>query len=86
LEKVIILGFSIAISPEDMTLEDFKYAVGLGVIIRKVGPNGRHTVGVHNGDYLIFLSYEAKFKESEARLRPLKPKLYAFWTYIKAEY
>jgi hypothetical protein len=25
LEKVI-LGFSIAISPEDMTLEDFKYA------------------------------------------------------------
>jgi hypothetical protein len=27
----------------------------LGVIIRKVGQNGKYSIGVHNGDYLNIL-------------------------------
>jgi hypothetical protein len=73
-----ILGFGIAISPEDMTLEDFKYAVGRSWgDNQESGPKMVNTVvGVHNGDYLNILKrYEAKFKESEARLETVEAKI-----------
>jgi hypothetical protein len=76
--KSKIAGYGIAISPEDMTIEDFKLAVGRSWEANpNSGPKMVNTViGVHNGDYLNILKrYEQKFKDSEARLESVEAKV-----------
>ena len=76
--KGVIKGFGIAVSPKDMTLEDFKHAVGRSWDANlENGPKMVNTVvGVHNGDYLNILKrFETKFKESEARLESVEAKV-----------
>jgi hypothetical protein len=76
--KGSIKGFGVAMSPKDMTLEDFKYTVGRSWDTNlDSGPKMVNTlVGVHNGDYLNVLKrYEVKFKESEARLESVEAKV-----------
>ena len=71
-------GFGVAISPEKMSLEDFKHAVGRSWDANpESGPKMVNTVvGVHNGDYLNILKrYEAKFEKSEARLQSVEDKI-----------
>lgn len=73
-----IKGYGIAVSPENMTVEDFKYTVGRSWDSDlENGPKMINTVvGVHNGDYLTVLKrFEAKFKESEARLETVEAKI-----------
>lgn len=73
-----IKGYGVAISPNDMTLEDFKYAVGRSWDANEEsGPIMVNTVvGVHNGDYLNILKrYETKFKASEERLESVEAKI-----------
>ena len=52
-----IKGFGVAISPQNMTLEDFKHAVGRSWEANSNnGPKMVNTVvGIHNGDYLKIL-------------------------------
>jgi hypothetical protein len=68
-----IKGFGVAISPEDMTIEDFKYAVGRSWDTNtESGPKMVNTVvGVHNGDYLNIL------KRTEDRLKSVEDKVEA---------
>lgn len=76
--KGVIKGFGIAVSPKDMTLEDFKHTVGRSWDSNSEnGPKLVNTVvGVHNGDYLNILKrFETKFKESEARLESVEVKI-----------
>lgn len=83
-------GFGKAISQEDMTIEDFKYAVGRAWGTNtSEGPKMINTVvGVHNGDYLkIIKRMESKlieaennYKASEARLNSLESKVDALIT------
>ncbi|MFH6769595.1 hypothetical protein V8G56_12660 [Gaetbulibacter aquiaggeris] len=73
-----IRGYGVAVSPENMTIEDFKLAVGRSWDANlENGPKMVNTVvGVHNGDYLTILKrYEAKFQESEARLYTVEAKI-----------
>jgi hypothetical protein len=73
-----IKGFGMAVSPKDMTLEDFMHTVGRSWDANlENGPKMVNTVvGVHNGDYLNILKrYETKFKESEVRLESLEAKV-----------
>ena len=73
-----IKGFGVAISPDEMTLEDFKHAVGRSWEANSNnGPKMVNTVvGIHNGDYLkILQKYEAKFKETTERLQNVEAKI-----------
>jgi hypothetical protein len=73
-----ISGYGVAISQEDMTIEDFKYAVGRSWDTNTdSGPKMINTVvGVHNGDYLnILKQYESRFKSAEDRLQALESKI-----------
>lgn len=73
-----IPGYGVAISSEDMTIEDFKFAVGRAWEANlESGPKMVNTViGVHNGDYLNILKrYEQKFRESESRLESVEAKI-----------
>jgi len=73
-----IKGFGVAISPQNMTLEDFKHAVGRSWEANSNnGPKMVNTVvGIHNGDYLkILQKYEAKFKETTERLQNVEAKI-----------
>jgi hypothetical protein len=73
-----IAGYGVAISPKDMTIEDFKLAVGRAWDANAdKGPKMINTVvGVHNGDYLnIMKRYEQKFQESESRLEAVEAKI-----------
>ena len=73
-----IPGYGVAVSPEDMTLEDFKHAVGRSWVTQEsTGPKMVNTVvGVHNGDYLnILKGYEERFNNQENRLKNLEEKL-----------
>ncbi|MCY1722287.1 hypothetical protein OU798_18175 [Prolixibacteraceae bacterium Z1-6] len=73
-----IPGYGIAISTDDMTVEDFKYAVGRAWEDNSDnGPKMVNTViGVHNGDYLNILKrYDQKFRESESRLESIETKI-----------
>ncbi|MBK7428808.1 MAG: hypothetical protein IPI60_18220 [Saprospiraceae bacterium] len=78
-------GFGKAIHQNDMTIEDFKYAVGRawGTNTNE-GPKMINTVvGVHNGDYLKIIKRmenrmieaENNHKASEARLNSLESKV-----------
>lgn len=76
--KGAIKGFGVAISPDAMTLEDFKHAVGRSWDSNpNNGPKMVNTVvGVHNGDYIkILQKYEAKFNETNARLQNVEAKI-----------
>ncbi|HEV7780060.1 MAG TPA: hypothetical protein VGO58_02285 [Chitinophagaceae bacterium] len=71
-------GYGIAKHPNEMTIEDFKYAVGRSwVEDLNDGPKMVNTVvGVHNGDYLkILKNFESKFNDSESRLKTLESKV-----------
>ena len=80
-----IEGYGVAVSPQNMTIDDFKLAVGRSWESNLVtGPKMVNTVvGLHNGDYFnILKKYEQKFSESEekfnyinARLEQLESKL-----------
>jgi len=73
-----IAGYGKAISPNDMTIEDFKLVVGRSWDADlNEGPKMVNTVvGVHNGNYLnILKSYEQKFRESEERLESVEAKI-----------
>ncbi len=73
-----IKGFGVAISPQNMTLEDFKLAVGRSWEANtNNGPKMVNTVvGIHNGDYIkILQKYEAKFKENSERLQNVEAKI-----------
>lgn len=73
-----ILGYGIAVHPEEMKVEDFKFAVGRAwEEDLESGPKMVNTViGIHNGDYLnILKKYEQKFIESESRLESVEAKI-----------
>lgn len=73
-----ILGYGIAITPEEMSLEDFKNAVGRSWEENSTtGPKMVNTVvGVHNGDYLnVLKKYEERLSKSENRLKTIEEKL-----------
>lgn len=81
-----IPGYGVAISPQNMTIEDFKYAVGRSWDANTDnGPKMVNTVvGVHNGDYLNILKrYEQKFRESEERLQSVEAKIDALSTFLQ---
>ncbi len=83
-----IAGYGVAISPEDMTIDDFKLAVGRAWDAdADKGPKMVNTVvGVHNGDYLNILKrYEQKFRESESRLENVEAKIDALSGIIQKE-
>ena len=73
-----ILGYGIAVSPENMTIEDFKHSVGRAwqEDISK-GPKMINTVvGIHNGDYRDILKrYDDRLKSYETRLKNIESKL-----------
>ncbi len=71
-------GYGIAKKQADMTISDFKYAVGRSwENNNSTGPIMVNTViGVHNGDYLkILKKYEEKFEKTESRLHSLEQKI-----------
>ncbi|MCK5168981.1 MAG: hypothetical protein KAQ75_03800, partial [Bacteroidales bacterium] len=73
-----IPGYGVAVRPDNMTLEDFKYTVGRSWVKNiYTGPKMVNTVvGIHNGDYLnVLKKYEERFKNSETRLKNLEDKL-----------
>ncbi|MGM0377796.1 MAG: hypothetical protein ACQEQ0_13575 [Bacteroidota bacterium] len=72
-----ISGYGIAVSPDEMAVEDLKSAVGRAWDTNPDnGPKMVNTVvGIHNGDYLnIFKQYEKRLKSSEDRLEALESK------------
>jgi hypothetical protein len=71
-------GYGIAKKQDDLTIEDFKFAVGRAWESSDYeGPKMVNTVvGVHNGDYIkILKKYEQKFQENESRFDNLESKL-----------
>jgi len=73
-----IPGFGIAVNPEDMTIENFKFAVGRAWDSNpETGPKLINcVVGVHNGDFINILKrYEQKINETEVRLETVESKI-----------
>lgn len=73
-----IPGYGVAISPEKMRVEDFRFAVGRAwETLPDRGPKMVNTVvGVHNGDYIhVLKSYERRLTDTETRLQALESKL-----------
>jgi hypothetical protein len=71
-------GYGIAKKQDDLTIEDFKFAVGRAWESSDyAGPKMVNTVvGVHNGDYIkILKKYEQKFQDNESRFDNLESKL-----------
>ncbi len=71
-------GFGLAVHPDNMTIEDFKYAVGRSWDNDLLdGPKMVNTVvGVHNGDYLkVLKKFESKVNDSQIRLQKLEAKV-----------
>jgi hypothetical protein len=71
-------GYGIAKHQDQMTIEDFKYAVGRSwVNDLSEGPKMVNTVvGVHNGDYLrILKNFENRFNKAESKLESLESKV-----------
>ena len=77
-----VKGYGKAISPKDMTAQDFKYTVGRSWETNtKEGPKTVLTVvGVHNGDWVGIVQqlkakqdfYETQFKTMESQLKSLE--------------
>ena len=73
-----VLGYAVAVHPEEMTLEDFHNTVGRSwESVDQQGPHMVNTViGMHNGDYLNVLQrYESRINSTEARLQSLESAL-----------
>lgn len=73
-------GYGRAIKPADMTIQDFKFAVGRAWESNEAGgPKLVNTViGVHNGDYIkILKKFEEKVEKTENRLQSLEQKVEA---------
>jgi len=73
-----VLGYAVAVHPEEMTLEDFHNTVGRSwESADQQGPHMVNTViGMHNGDYLNVLQrYESRMNSTEARLQSLESAL-----------
>ena len=73
-----VLGYAVAVHPEEMTLEDFHNTVGRSwESVDQQGPHMVNTViGMHNGDYLNVLQrYESRMNSTEARLQSLESAL-----------
>ena len=73
-----VLGYAVAVHPEEMTLEDFHNTVGRSwESVDQQGPHMVNTViGMHNGDYLNVLQrYENRMNSTEARLQSLESAL-----------
>ena len=73
-----VLGYAVAVHPEEMTLEDFHNTVGRSwESVDQQGPHMVNTViGMHNGDYLNVLQrYESRMNSTEARLHSLESAL-----------
>ena len=71
-------GYGVAKHPNEMTIEDFKQAVGRSWDSdMSNGPKLVNTVvGVHNGDYFkILKKFENKLSDSENRLKNLENKV-----------
>jgi hypothetical protein len=76
--KSNIPGYGVAIHPENMTVEDFKFAVGRSWDTNSdSGAKMTNTVvGVHNGDFIhILKKLETKYQESEARMSTIEAKV-----------
>lgn len=76
-----IPGYGVAVRPENMNLEDFKYAVGRSwAKDLSTGPKMVNTVvGVHNGDYLnVIKKYNERLENTETRLKIMEDKLDLF--------
>lgn len=74
----VIKGYGVAIHPENMTVEDFKFAVGRSWASNTdSGPKLVNTVvGVHNGDFIhILKKMQDKFNQSEVRLETVEAKI-----------
>lgn len=72
-----IRGYGVAVHPEDMSLEDYKHAVGRSWDENASnGPKLVNTVvGLHNGNYLnILKQYNERLENSETRLKNLEDK------------
>jgi hypothetical protein len=83
--KSTIPGFGIAVHPENMTVEDFKLAVGRSWDTNSdLGAKMANTVvGVHNGDYInILKKLDEKIRVSEARLESVEAKIDALSGYL----
>jgi hypothetical protein len=74
--KSNIPGYGVAIHPENMTMEDFKLAVGRSWDTNSdSGPKLANTVvGVHNGDFIL-KKLETKYQESESRMSAIEAKV-----------
>ena len=73
-----VLGYAVAVHPEEMTLEDFHNTVGRSwESVDQQGPHMVNTViGMHNGDYINVLQrYENRMNSTEARLQSLESAL-----------
>lgn len=73
-----VLGYAVAVHPEDMTLEDFKNTVGRSWEDADIeGPHMVNTViGMHNGDYLnVLRRYDERMNSAEARLQAIESSL-----------
>jgi hypothetical protein len=71
-------GYGVAIHPEDMTVDDFRLAVGRSwETMEGDGPKMVNTVvGVHNGNSLnILKKYQKRLDETDARLNSLEARL-----------
>ena len=71
-------GYGVAIHPEDMTVDDFRLAVGRSwETMESDGPKMVNTVvGVHNGNSLnILKKYQKRLDETDARLNALEGRL-----------
>ncbi|MFK7810733.1 MAG: hypothetical protein AB8F74_23195, partial [Saprospiraceae bacterium] len=76
-------GYGVAKNERDMTIEDFKLAVGRSWENNEnEGPIMVNTVvGIHNGDYLkILKNFQEKFKQTEKRFESLESKIEALST------
>jgi len=76
--KSAVPGYGVAIHQENMSVEDFKLAVGRSWDTNSSsGPKLANTVvGVHNGDFIhILKKLETKYQESEARMSSIEAKV-----------
>ncbi|MCY7351591.1 MAG: hypothetical protein LH606_13145 [Cytophagaceae bacterium] len=76
--KSNITGYGVAVSPADMTADDFRLVVGRAWEANlKAGPKAVNTlVGVHNGDYMkLIKKQQEKLDGVDARLTALEIRL-----------
>lgn len=73
-----IPGYGVAVNPQDMTIDDYNYAVGRAwESFSGDGPKLVNTVvGIHNGDFSNILKrYEFKLQQTDKRLNKIEAQL-----------